>query len=60
VKVYGGFSQTLHRLTAMLARMAGEERGIRDALMYYATALSGAYYVVPSADALHAFASVAG
>jgi putative iron-dependent peroxidase len=45
--VYGtmfvGFSQAQQRLTRRLARMVGAEDGIRDALTYYATALSSAY-----------------
>jgi hypothetical protein len=43
----------------MLARMTGAEDGIRDALTYYATVLSGAYYVTPSVEALHEFAAAA-
>jgi putative iron-dependent peroxidase len=61
--VYGmmfvGFSQAQQRLTHMLARMTGAEDGIRDALTYYATVLSGAYYVTPSVEALHEFATAA-
>ena len=41
----------------MLARMAGAEDGIRDALTRYTTAVSGAYYFVPSVEALRRFAS---
>jgi putative iron-dependent peroxidase len=40
----------------MLARMAGAEDGIRDALTKYTTAVSGAYYFVPSVEALRRFA----
>lgn len=46
-----GFSRDQHRL----ARMAGAEDGIRDALTLYTTAVSGAYYFVPSVESLHAF-----
>ena len=44
----------------MLARMAGAEDGIRDALTRYTTAVSGAYYFVPSVEALRSFASSDG
>lgn len=52
-----GFSCEQHRLARMLNRMAGAEDGIRDALTRYTTALSGAYYFVPSVQALRNFAS---
>lgn len=52
-----GFSCEQSRLSRMLARMAGAEDGIRDALTYYTTAVSGAYYFVPSIESLHAFAT---
>ncbi len=52
-----GFSCEQQRLTRMLNRMAGAEDGIRDALTRYTTAVSGAYYFVPSVQALHKFAS---
>ncbi len=52
-----GFSSDQHRLARMLARMAGAEDGIRDALTRYTTAVSGAYYFVPSVEALRGFAS---
>jgi putative iron-dependent peroxidase len=32
--------------------MAGSDDGVRDALTYYTAATSGAYYWIPSADAL--------
>jgi putative iron-dependent peroxidase len=47
-----GFSRDQHRLARMLARMAGAEDGIRDALTKYTTAISGAYYFIPPVDAL--------
>ena len=50
-----GFSRDQHRLARMLARMAGAEDGIRDALTLYTTAVSGAYYFVPSVESLHGF-----
>jgi len=52
-----GFSCDQQRLIRMLARMAGAEDGIRDALTRYTTAVSGAYYFVPSVEALREFAS---
>jgi putative iron-dependent peroxidase len=52
-----GFSCEQHRLARMLDRMAGAEDGIRDALTRYTTAVSGAYYFVPSVEALRKFAS---
>ena len=52
-----GFSSDQQRLARMLARMAGAEDGIRDALTRYTTAVSGAYYFVPSVEVLRRFAS---
>lgn len=52
-----GFSSDQRRLTRMLRRMAGAEDGIRDALTLYTTPITGAYYFVPSIEALRRFAS---
>ena len=52
-----GFSCDQQRLARMLARMAGAEDGIRDALTRFTTVVSGAYYFVPSVEALRRFAS---
>ena len=52
-----GFSRDQHRLARMLARMAGAEDGIRDALTLYTVAVSGAYYFVPSVESLRGFAT---
>lgn len=52
-----GFSCDQRRLALMLERMAGVGDGIRDALTRYTTAVSGAYYFVPSVEALRKFAS---
>jgi porphyrinogen peroxidase len=52
-----GFSNDQQLLARMLDRMAGAEDGIRDALTIYTTAVSGAYYFVPSLEALRRFAS---
>ena len=54
--MFVGFSADQHRLARMLDRMAGAEDGIRDTLTYYATAVTGAYYFVPSVQALKSFA----
>ena len=55
-----GFSCDQRRLARMLDRMAGAEDGIRDALTKYTTAVSGAYYFVPSVEALRRFAAADG
>jgi putative iron-dependent peroxidase len=52
-----GFSQDQFRLDKMLRQMAGSDDGIRDALTRYTTALTGAYYFVPSINALGSFAT---
>ncbi len=54
--MFVGFSADQHRLARMLNRMAGAEDGIRDALTYYTAAVTGAYYFVPSVQALRSFA----
>src|SRR5262249_42482023 len=55
--MFVGFSSDQRRLARMLSRMAGAEDGIRDALTRYTTAVSGAYYFVPSVEALRRFAT---
>lgn len=55
--VFVGFSADQQRLDRMLRRMAGAEDGMRDALTRYTTVLTGAYYFVPSLQALGRFAS---
>ncbi len=57
--VFVGFSKDQPRLHAMLQRMAGIPDGIRDALTYYSTPLSGSYYFVPSVEALGSFIDAA-
>jgi porphyrinogen peroxidase len=54
--VFVGFAQQQWRLAEMLRRMAGVADGVRDALTRYVTPLSGAYYVVPTVEALARFA----
>ena len=48
-----GFSQDQWRQEAMLRRMAGVD-GVRDALTRFTTPISGAWYVVPSLEAMRA------
>jgi putative iron-dependent peroxidase len=54
--VFVGFSAEQARLANMLDSMAGRY-GVRDELTRYATPLTGAYYFVPSADDMLAFAT---
>jgi putative iron-dependent peroxidase len=51
-----GFAAEQSVMHRMLEQMAGSDGGPRDALTYYTTALTGAYYFVPSVQALAAFA----
>jgi putative iron-dependent peroxidase len=50
--MFVGFSAEQTRLSRMLESMAGLVSGKRDALTYYTTPISGAYYFVPSAQSL--------
>jgi porphyrinogen peroxidase len=50
--VFVGFSAEQGRLSAMLDSMAGCTTGVRDALTRYTRPVSGAYYFVPSIEAL--------
>jgi putative iron-dependent peroxidase len=54
--VFVGFARDQGRLTEMLRRMAGVGDGIRCALTRYVAPLTGAYYVVPTVEALQRFA----
>jgi putative iron-dependent peroxidase len=54
--MFVGFSRDQWRLAEMLRRMAGVGDGIRDALTRYTRPVTGAYYTVPSVDALVKFA----
>jgi putative iron-dependent peroxidase len=56
--VFVGFSYDQSRLTEMLRRMAGLSDGIRCALTRYVAPFTGAYYVVPSVEALAAHVAV--
>jgi porphyrinogen peroxidase len=46
--MFVGFSSDQGRLVRMLESMAGLSDGVRDALTYFATPLTGAYYFIPS------------
>lgn len=50
--MFVGFCATRRPFEAMLERMVGVGDGVRDALTRHAVALTGAYYVVPSLEAL--------
>jgi putative iron-dependent peroxidase len=50
--MFVGFASTQRPLSTMLESMAGLVGGARDALTRYARALTGAYYFIPSTDAL--------
>jgi putative iron-dependent peroxidase len=50
--MFVGFSADQQRLVAMLESMAGLTTGTPDALTAYTRPVTGAYYVVPSSDAL--------
>jgi putative iron-dependent peroxidase len=50
--MFVGFSAEQRPLAAMLESMVGLEDGVRDALTSYTSALTGAYYFVPSTETL--------
>lgn len=54
--VFVGFAADQFRMAQMLRQMAGVGDGIRCALTRYVTALTGAWYVVPSVQALRRIA----
>ena len=54
--MFVGFSADQQRLVAMLESMAGLTSGAPDALTAYTRPVTGAYYVVPSSDALRRWA----
>ena len=56
--MFVGFCSSRGPLEAMLESMAGLTTGTRDALTLYTTPLSGAYYFIPSAEALTQASSV--
>jgi porphyrinogen peroxidase len=53
--MFVGFSATQQPLAAMLESMAGLTDGVRDALTRFTHPLTGAYYCVPSTEALRSF-----
>jgi putative iron-dependent peroxidase len=55
--MFVGFSAEQEPLVAMLESMAGVDDGVRDALTRYTRPLSGAYYFVPSTEALRAIST---
>jgi putative iron-dependent peroxidase len=55
--MFVGFSADQRRLSAMLESMAGITNGMRDALTYFTKPLTGAYYFIPSTDALRPYAT---
>jgi porphyrinogen peroxidase len=57
--MFVGFSAQQRPLTAMLENMAGLTDGIRDELTVYTTALTGAYYFVPSPQNLRRWGAIA-
>jgi len=54
--MFVGFCARRRPLTAMLESMAGVPDGVRDALTRYTTPRSGAYYFIPSLEAVRGFA----
>jgi porphyrinogen peroxidase len=50
-----GFSAEQDRMQRMLEQMAGADGGPRDALTRFTTPLTGAYYFIPSIEALRCF-----
>ena len=54
--IFVGFSQDRERLDAMLESMTARSGGVRDRLTDFAHAVTGAYYFVPSSEALVTFA----
>jgi len=53
--IFVGFSAEQGRLSRMLESMAGTVDGVRDALTRYTTPLTGAYYFIPSIEAIGRF-----
>src|SRR5438105_1521125 len=54
-----GFSASQRPLRTMLESMAGVADGVRDALTRYTKPVTGAYYFIPSTDAILRFATIA-
>lgn len=58
--MFVGFSAAQRPLHSMLESMAGAGDGVRDALTRYSRPLTGAYYFIPSSDAVRRFAAGSG
>lgn len=56
--MFVGFAVDQQRLARMLDSMAGLDDGVRDALTQYTRPLTGAYYFVPSLDAIARFSTL--
>jgi porphyrinogen peroxidase len=56
--MFVGFCAEQRPLRAMLDSMAGIPDGVRDALTRYTTPVTGAYYFIPSAEAIREFATI--
>jgi putative iron-dependent peroxidase len=56
--MFVGFSASQRPLKDMLESMAGIGDGVRDSLTRYTKPLTGAYYFVPSTDAILRFATI--
>lgn len=58
--MFVGFSSEQRRLAEMLESMAGVKDGVRDALTRFADPMTGAYYFIPSLDAIRARSDAGG
>jgi porphyrinogen peroxidase len=56
--IFVGFCAQHRPLMTMLESMAGTHDGVRDALTRYTRPLTGAYYFIPSTEAIRRFSSV--
>jgi putative iron-dependent peroxidase len=56
--MFVGFTAEQRPLQAMLESMAGVNNGVRDALTRYTRPVTGAYYFIPSTDAIREFTSL--
>jgi porphyrinogen peroxidase len=56
--MFVGFSPDQAPLSSMLDSMAGVGDGVRDALTRYTKPLTGAYYFIPSTEAIRRFATI--
>jgi putative iron-dependent peroxidase len=56
--MFVGFAVEQKRLSRMIDSMAGVGDGVRDALTRYTKPLTGAYYFIPSLDAIDRFVTL--